>query len=248
MTISAAFPFDLPMPALLSAARRLPAHVVVGSSPRVLRAGRRRGINLAVWTRPAPPAHRDAFISLARVDFSIDVRLDVQHLSAARVRELLPPATATTDAARSMLCEDVACLAGRFSRLTGAQRVRLKLQAVGGDECRLFHVDTVSWRMMTTWAGPGTDWLENDACRREHLGGAGLPHRASVDMTNAAIVTDWTKVHRLDRYAVAFCRGATACDAHTVPLVHRSPPIAGTGLRRLRLVIDDADAGASHAD
>lgn len=219
----------LPMPALVSVARALPPHVAIGSSPRILLAAARRGVNLAIWKRVSSAATRTMFTALAREDLGVDVVVAVGDVSL-RLRPVLP----------AVLAVDVAALARRYARLTGATRLRVKVESVGGDECRLFHVDHVGWRLITTWAGPGTDWLEDEACRREHLGGRGLPGRPSVDAINAGIVADWTRVHRADRHAVLLCRGITACDAHTLPLVHRSPPIADTGLRQLRLVIDDA--------
>jgi len=221
------------MPALVSVSGKLPAHVAIGSSPRILRSATRRGVNLAIWLRSMSPASRAAFSAAARedidVDLDVDPGVDLGEL-AARLRSALP----------AVVSADVVDLAHRYARVTGSSRLRVKVQSVRGDECRLFHVDHVAWRLITTWAGPGTDWIENGACRREHLGGRLLSGRPTADAVNAGIVADWTRVHRADRAAVLLCRGVNACDEHTLPLVHRSPPIADTGLRRLRLVIDDA--------
>ncbi len=226
--------FRLPMPAFMSMATRLPSHVVVGTTPRVMASIRRRPVNLVVWQRAPSALLHEAATALAEHDLRVDIELDdpAPHLLAA----LLPARVGS--GVRDVIARDVSDLCMRFARQTGVQRLRLKLETVATDECRLFHVDHVRWRLVTTWIGPGTDWVENDACRREHLGGRGLVGRPPPDEVNAAIVADWTRVHRLDRCSVALCRGLQAATAAVPALVHRSPPIGGTGLRRLRLVID----------
>ncbi len=213
--------------------------------PRV----RRRGVNLAIWLRdgvgrePARPVFDALPIEHIEVD---EVVPGVRRGVGAR---LLPSVVSAP--LRAVLAADVDRLALACVRLTGARAVRIQLQSCDGDECRIFHVDHVDVRLITTYTGPGTDWLENDAVRREHLGGRGLARRASVDAVNDAIVVDWTRVHRLPRFAVAAFRGAAASapdaiDA-TPAIVHRSPPIAGTGIRRLRLVVEAAGHGGGCA-
>ena len=164
---------------------------------------------------------------------------------------LLPPTLPTT--LRAALAADIDRLVRAYARVTGKEDVRIKLTSCDGDECRLFHVDHVGVRFITTYTGPGTEWLEDSAARREHLGGRGLPKNITVDAINNAIVADWTRVHRLPRFAVAAFRGSRPnlvegkSVNQTLAIVHRSPPIAGTGLRRLRLVVESAghDGGCS---
>lgn len=232
MSVDAAF--RLPMPAFMSTAARLPAHVVVGTTPRVMTSIRRRPVNLVVWQRAPSAVLHEAAAALAEHDLRIDVELNDP--APHRLASLLPSRVASS--ARDVIARDVSDLCLRFARQMGVHRLRLKLETVATDECRLFHVDHVRWRLVTTWIGPGTDWIENDACRREHLGGRGLVGRPPADVINTAIVADWTRVHRLDRCSVALCRGLQAATPAVPALVHRSPPIDGTGLVRLRLVID----------
>lgn len=237
----------LPVPSLLEEDVRLPDHVVMGSSPRVLSLALRRGVNLGIWLRERrsvgrTAAHHQArralFDRAATAPFAIDTVVDA---TRAGLGDAVVPASIDADI-RAALIEDIERLSGVVHRLSGERHLRIKLHRCDGDECRQFHVDHVAIRLITTYAGPGTDWLEDGAARREHLGGRGLSRHRSVDDVNNAIVADWTRVHRLPRFAVAIFRGAVAHGpgAPTAGIIHRSPPIAGTGIKRLRLVIDPA--------
>jgi hypothetical protein len=239
----------LPVPSLLEEDVQVPAHVVMGASPRVLSRVLRRGVNLGIWLRERRSVGRTAaqhqarralFDRAAAAPFSIDTVVDA---TRAGVGEAVIPASVDADI-RAALAEDVERLMRVVHRLSGERHLRVKLHRCDGDECRQFHIDHVACRLITTYAGPGTDWLEDGAARREHLGGRGLPRHRSVDDVNNAIVADWTRVHRLPRFAVAVFRGEVAHGrgAPTAGIIHRSPPIAGTGIKRLRLVIDPADS------
>jgi hypothetical protein len=221
----------------------------MGSSPRVLARTFRRGINLGIWLRERrsmgrtaaqQQARRALFDRAASIPLAIDGVVDA---TRAGIGEAVVPATVDGDL-REALVEDIERLVGLMHQLTEGRHLRVKLHRCDGDECRQFHVDHVSARLITTYAGPGTDWLEDGAARREHLGGRGLPRNRSVDDVNNGIVADWTRVHRLPRFAVGLFRGALAHGpgAPTAGIIHRSPPIAGTGIKRLRLVIDPADS------
>ena len=85
-----------------------------------------------------------------------------------------------------------------------------------------FHADYVSLRLILTYAGPGTQWLDQGDAARLHDG--------------AAIET--LCVRAIPTGDVALFKGRKW--ARDAPIIHRSPPIADTGQRRLVLVIDPA--------
>lgn len=57
------------------------------------------------------------------------------------------------------LRDDVLALADVYGRATGARSMWIRLETVRGDMCRAFHVDDVSFRLVTTYRGPGTEWI-----------------------------------------------------------------------------------------
>jgi Protein of unknown function (DUF1826) len=122
------------------------------------------------------------------------------------------------------LSEDVIFLARLFQELTKALRLQIRLEAVEDDACRRFHTDNVRFRLVTTYRGPGTEWIS--------------PHLTTISPSGAPVPTD--TIRRLDRGHIAIMRGGREATAESPGLLHRSPPIAGTGVTRLFLAIDDA--------
>jgi hypothetical protein len=166
---------------------------------------RQPDIDLVIWTRPAKAGafHEVASLSLDRLP---TFRLETTSLGD--VDAALAPHTADTQA----LAADIAELARLYGRLLRLTRVRIRLETVTTDACSLFHVDRVRLRLLTTYVGPGTDWL---------------------DVTAAPDA----RIRHLPEGAVALLKGSLWPGSPGCP--HRSPPIAGTGRHRLLLSIDD---------
>lgn len=127
------------------------------------------------------------------------------------------------------LAADMAALAEAYIRRTGAARVKLRFERVVGRGCRFFHVDYVDMRLITTYAGPGTEYVADGDADRSALGKG----------ENRAVVRDATKVRRLPTYAVAFFRGEAAPGNRGKGDIHRSPA-ATRANPRLVFVVDAA--------
>ena len=122
------------------------------------------------------------------------------------------------------LSDDVVFLARLFKNLVGAERVLVRLEAIQDNACQRFHTDNVRFRLVTTYRGPGTEWLSS----------------ADASILQEDHVSLVGKILRLDRSQVAVMRGARGATADRPGLLHRSPRIAGSGTTRLFLAIDDA--------
>jgi hypothetical protein len=61
---------------------------------------------------------------------------------------------------------DVAWLVAAYTCLLGARRIGLRLRVLDGAMCPRFHVDNVPVRLLTTYAGSGSQWLEEGAIDR----------------------------------------------------------------------------------
>jgi hypothetical protein len=187
--------------------------------------------NHACWSRALPSGLADALLRwtskrAAAFDEVVrpsncDLTRAIQGLSAS---------------ARDWVMADVTMLLGRFGRLTRASRLRVWFGAVRTDRCRKFHVDYLRYRLVTTYLGPGTEWLPDGAVCREALDEPwDCPEAA-----NARIVRDSSQVRRAAPGDVLVMRGAVA--PH-LGAVHRSPPIDGTGKTRVVLIASTVDAG-----
>lgn len=112
------------------------------------------------------------------------------------------------------LIEDVTDLSHMFADLMQTQHLRLRLEAVTGNACRKFHVDAITARLVCTYRGTGTQY---------GIGGQGAdPKRVFTVPTQAPILL----------------RGSLWPEHPASGLLHRSPPIEGTGETRLVLVLD----------
>ena len=104
---------------------------------------------------------------------------------------------------------ELSSLIATFAQVMTCAMVRLRLEVIETDACRRFHADHVTARLLLTLAGRGTQWI-----------------RAG----------EMQQVSQLDPGDVALFKGRRWVEEPAI--LHRSPPIAGTGARRLLFVVD----------
>ncbi|GAB4216979.1 MAG: hypothetical protein OHK0013_44080 [Sandaracinaceae bacterium] len=139
----------------------------------------------------------------------------------------LPPRT------RAVAAQDVADLATRVARWTKRKHVRARFDVVRGDSCRKFHADYVAIRVLVTYVGPGTEWVEDADADRSFLG----RHDLDVQTCNERIVRDPGAIRRADAGDVVVLKGAAYPRNELKGAIHRSPPIEHLGHRVERLVL-----------
>ncbi|NRB30269.1 MAG: DUF1826 domain-containing protein [Rhizobiaceae bacterium] len=117
-------------------------------------------------------------------------------------------------AERELLINDVAVLGDLFAGLMEADYVRLRLEKVTDNACRKFHRDTLTARLVCTYRGPGTEF------------GLGRGDQ------------DPDPIHAVPAFSPILLRGNQWLESPNSGLVHRSPPIEGTGQTRFVMVLD----------
>ena len=174
--------------------------------PGALAAILQPGTGLAIWDRqPARPCRPAIAAILAGPGFS-HVAEGPADAATRQMRAVLPPRAGA-------LLADIASLARLFAAIAGSSAVRLRLEHLDDDSCRLFHVDAVRLRLLCTYAGAGTDWLGRDG-----------------------------RIHRMAAFQVGLFKGSRHPDPGPRTR-HRSPPVSRLpqGRRaRLLLCIDEA--------
>ena len=120
----------------------------------------------------------------------------------------------------------------RISRLyfplTNGRKVTLRLETTDSDGCRRFHTDRTHLRLLSTYRGPGTEWLTDAQVDRDaHYGGG----------SNGEILC-YGKPSELHPYWVDILKGTAFPGNAQQGLVHRSPPIAHSGHVRVLLYLD----------
>ncbi len=210
--------------ALLSSERRDASHRT-GRGPDVLLEVRRPGVNVVVWQRPFGALLGRRLEPLFR---SLGVGFDGPTSGrGADVERLVSALPASPE--RDALAGDLAALVARFTALCGVKRPHAHLEVLEDDGCRRFHCDYVGLRLLTTYFGPGTEWLPDDAVVREAL----APSEVSPGEANGAIVRDRAGIRRARPGDVLVLKGESWPGNAGRGAVHRSPPVAATGSRRL---------------
>jgi hypothetical protein len=190
----------------------------------------RSDINLVSWHRELPlglDAQLVEWGKRAPPQFDETVNVPKCDLSAA-TRGLAEPA-------RAWLTMDLALLIARLAHLAGARRLRVSFGVERTDQCRKFHMDYVRYRLITTYVGPGTEWVPEEAVRREALD---HPTDCPCD-ANKEIVRDSSAIRHAVPGEVIVMKGALHPGHRGA--VHRSPPIEGTGRVRVVLIASTVD-------
>lgn len=196
-----------------AATHEVPPRAVIGTPETVLLTALRPDVALALWLREEPANFGKPLRPLRQAG-------SFRALAEGKPAEALDllceqlPAGAPID-----LLSDMLRLSHMFAVLTRNEHVRLRFDGITGDACRKFHVDSVGFRLLVTYAGPGTQWSMGDP-----EAGAGI--------------------EEVPRCAVALFRGRKREGATTL---HRSPPISHLPeAQRSRLVfcIDEPDCCA----
>ena len=112
------------------------------------------------------------------------------------------------------LIQDITRLSKVFSNLMKVDYIRLRMEVVSTNSCRKFHMDAVKSRLICTYRGQGTQYgISIDG---------NDPKNFKTTPTGSPILL----------------RGTLWTDDNSRLILHRSPPIEGTGETRFVFVID----------
>ena len=124
----------------------LPFHFRYARGAGDLEAIHAPGVNLVVWRREQEPQMSglvDAFNAAHELD--VEAILQSDEPDVWMFLSDLPAC-----GARDMLAADIDYLVRRFGRITGRPALRVHLETVATDACRLFHVDAAALRLLVT--------------------------------------------------------------------------------------------------
>mgnify|MGYP000344540121 FL=1 len=192
----------------------VPTGVSVTEQAEDLSVIHRQDCAAAVWTRPPLPSFQ-SWIDTLDTEKLPRARIILRPDAVQRtVTQLFDSSDMPRCTERNHLTEDIHALAQLFSSIMLAPYIRLRLDVVQTNACRKFHVDALRARLVCTYRGTGTQLGIQDP--------DGEPQCLLTVATGAPIVLRGTKWPEFPRSG----------------LLHRSPPIEGTGETRLVLVID----------
>lgn len=184
--------------------------------------------NILTFSRPVQPEIEAFVLHLSRLPLS-PVR---QTLPAAEIAQAmsdqLAPACRGHEAGFAALVEDIDRLARRFSEVARSPTLRLWFATVSDNMCRLFHTDAVALRLLCTYLGPGTQWVEENNVNWDRIN----------EPRNEARVRDLEQVQQCAPFEVAVLKGAMYDHNDGQAVLHRSPSVAGGSATRVLLRLD----------
>ena len=189
----------------------------------------REDTNIAIWHREL-----SSELTLAVDDFLVN------HLSPKAVLAVTPENThqvmrekfGESDAI-TVLSDDIALLVDMFCCLFDLKGAGLRLSVLDRAMCPRFHVDKIPCRLVTTYRGIATEWLEHDEIDRTKLG-AGNQGKSDEQ---SGLFKNLAAIKRLSEGDVALLKGENWDETQGAGLVHRSPAVLA-GERRLLLTLD----------
>jgi hypothetical protein len=199
--------------------------VIFGATADTLSGINDAPVSLAVWERPMP-SEVVRWLDETHPETLPTARFVCHHFEARKwLTQALSGKACDSNPAGLQFKEDIVGLIERFARIRSEPWIEVRLEVISDNACAKFHADNVSVRLLTTYRGPATEWLdpaiEFDACCSE-----AVPEAA---------------VRRLPRFAAALVKGRKARSRSGPLVLHRSPPIEGTGHVRLLLCVSDAE-------
>lgn len=184
-------------------------------------------VQLAIWRRPADSLIA-SYLDASLADLGSGRR---QQLKPGEIPDLsrLPAADG-----REALAADIALLAEILGELLDAPTIGFRLEVVGQAMCPRLHVDRVGIRLLCTYRGPGTEWVEDASVDRRFLGAAsgGQPDETS------GLLLAGHRIESIPPFAVALLKGSLWQGNDGRGIVHRSPAVAADEAPRVLLAMD----------
>ena len=189
------------------------SRAVISERPEVLNEIANEDCNLAIWERDVPVEAKGLFDHETE-----NLRISVPSRDPGpALRSALKECKFKDGKNRRSLVNDILTLCGIFRDLTASPSIEIRLEIVSGNSCWKFHSDYVEMRLISAYLGRGTQWINiRDAERVAN----GLEPEA---------------INELGSGDVGLFKGRIGTNQ---PAIHRSPPINGSGEKRLLLVLN----------
>jgi hypothetical protein len=179
-----------------------------------------RGVALAIWQRTLPRDVQQWLDTLPATTLP-NQRILVRPDDFRRaVTEILDGCEMPATDHREFLIGDMNRLILAFARICEITRVDARIEALSNDACWKYHRDCVELRLVATYRGPATEWV--------------TPEHGEAALREQKVFQG--PVQKLACGDVAIFKGTETFDEDGI--VHRSPPIAGSGTTRLLLCLN----------
>ena len=135
---------------------------------------------------------------------------------------------------RSVIVRDIEELAALLCRIADTSTARVRFDVISIAQCPRFHVDNVKARLLCTYRGEGTQWLDEADADRAKLG-EGSGGRSDEE---SGLIRAQGGIRTLPTFASAVLKGRLWPGNQARGAIHRSPPVARSNAPRVMVAID----------
>jgi hypothetical protein len=202
---------------------------IEGSDPNVFTSIYQEDTNIVIWQRDLASE-----LICAVSDFlkQHSITAAVLAVTPQNTHEVLRDTFGESDTI-SVLSDDIALLVDMFCCLFDLKCAGLRLTVLDRAMCPRFHVDRIPCRLVTTYQGIATQWLNHNVVDRSKLGAG----NQGKNDEQSGLFKNKHDINRLSEGDVALLKGENWDESEGTGLVHRSPPVS-SGERRLLLTLD----------
>ena len=195
-----------------------------GETPLALSDILEDGVNLALWQRQLPLhiAEFGALLVSLNEPLADSMVIELDNEDATPNLQDLASSCRDLEGYEGFIA-DVAWLVSAFACLLGAKRIGVRLRLLDKAMCPRFHVDHVPVRLITTYAGVGSQWLREGVMDRRQLSQADAEPSERIEQIHCG--------------EVALLKGTKWRGNEGHGLIHRSPALKADE-RRLILTLD----------
>ena len=195
-----------------------------GETPLALSDILEDGVNLALWQRQLPLHIAEFGALLVSLNEPLADSMVIELDSEDATPNLQDLASSCRDLeGYEGFIADVSWLVSAFACLLGAKRIGVRLRLLDKAMCPRFHVDHVPVRLITTYAGIGSQWLREGVMDRRQLSQADAEPSERIEQIHCG--------------EVALLKGTKWHGNEGHGLIHRSPALKADE-RRLILTLD----------
>lgn len=203
---------------------------IVGHEPEILSRIYDAHIDLCILQRTlsADIKHYAAYLQQEYIGFELAQQINVEHVRN-NLNILLPKHPSL-----NAFIEDVSWVAEMFACLFSLDNVGLRLNVLAKTMCPRFHTDKVPCRLITTYAGKGTEWLDSRTADRVMLAAYDEPQEKNTD-----VFARQCPIQSLQEGEIALFKGDRWDEQKGYGVIHRSPALDPSETRLL-LTLDFA--------
>lgn len=181
----------------------------ISSENSVLKEILQEELNMVIWEREISQEIKLYTEFLSKKDV-FEINSTYSHLDSLFLK--LP---SKNHVGYGFFCQDIRFISELFKNILKSQNLKIQLSVVNKVQCPKFHVDFVKLRLLCTYTGHGSHYLENENVNRNELG-LGV---------NSKVPKSSDQVKEVSKFAVSILKGEAFKNNQGKGVVHRSPLI-----------------------